>query len=88
MLSNVTIAQALVAALKNYKHGMNYESLVDVMRDLAAEQYEEFRFPDGSAICIEQSDRLEDGTYTMAKVNISDDEEHCLVTEPRGDEGE
>ncbi len=85
MKSKVTVAQALIATLKNYRSGMNYESLVDVMRDLAVEQYEEFKFADGSVVAIAQSDRLDDGSYSFAKVEIGDDPDHSLVA---GEEGE
>lgn len=57
MRSKETIAQGIIAALNGYKAGDSYESLVDVMRDLAVEQIERFRFADGSSISIEQSKR-------------------------------
>jgi hypothetical protein len=84
MKSDMTIAQALILTLKNYRVGASYEPLVDVMRDLAVVQYEEFEFADGSSLSIQQEDRQEDGTFAIAKVN-TDDPEHSVLA---GDEGE
>lgn len=88
-----TTAKSVVALLTDYRIGMSYEALVDVMRDLAVGMSETYVFEDGSSITLEEDERDEKGFYQTIRVytdnlaleNVPDDKPKRKKKEGKGE---